>query len=144
MTIDYRKLFEAFQRYIDRTLDEMRRCDILREEIEGYRFVGRYAGAEAFMNGIDLRRKICEGYYLYNTVSEENFLALCSDIDNDLWDDYKEMYEPNHVYWAVPLEKYIYALQGITGKRPSAVRHWNHLEVLSASDPAPGPPENRW
>ena len=31
MTIDYRKLFEAFRRYIDRTLDEMRRCDILRE-----------------------------------------------------------------------------------------------------------------
>lgn len=37
MTIDYRKLFEAFRRYIDRTLDEMRRCDILREKIEGYR-----------------------------------------------------------------------------------------------------------
>lgn len=41
MTIDYRKLFEAFRRYIDRTLDEMRRCDILREKIEGYRQSGR-------------------------------------------------------------------------------------------------------
>ncbi len=144
MTIDYRKLFEAFQRYIDRTFDEMRRSDTLRKEIEGYYFMDRNAGATKFMNHIDIRRKIAEGYYLYDTVSEENFLALCSDIDNDLWDDYKDMYEPNHVCWAVPLEKYIYALQGITGKRPSAVRHWNHLEVLSSSDPAPDPPENRW
>ncbi len=144
MTIDYRKLFEAFQRYIDRTFDEMRRSDTLRKEIEGYYFMDRNAGSTKFMNHIDIRRKIAEGYYLYDTVSEENFLALCSDIDNDLWDDYKDMYEPNHVCWAVPLEKYIYALQGITGKRPSSVRHWNHLEVLSSSDPAPDPPENRW
>ncbi len=144
MTIDYRKLFEAFQRYIDRTFDEMRRSDTLRKEIEGYYFMDRNAGSTKFMNHIDIRRKIAEGYYLYDTVSGENFLALCSDIDNDLWDDYKDMYEPNHVFWAVPLEKYIYALQGITGKRPSSVRHWNHLEVLSSSDPAPDPPENRW
>ena len=143
MTVDYEKVFKAFQKYIDRTFYEMLRSDTLRKETEGYYSKGDRTAA-TFMENIDARRKIVEGYYLSGSVTEERFLAVCSDIDNDLYDDYKDMYEPGHVLWGIPLEKYILDLQRITSKRPTAVRSWCHLRVLAKSDPAPDPPEDLW
>ncbi len=143
MAIDYEKVFKAFQRYIDRTFYEMMRSDTLRMEIEGCYAKGDRTSRD-FMEKIDGRRKTVEGYYLSGTVSEERFLALCSDVDNDLYDDYKDMYEPEHVLWGIPLEEYILDLQRITGKRPSTVRKWYHLRVLALSDESPDPPETPW
>ena len=143
MRVDYEKVFRAFQKYIDRTFCEMLQSDTLRKELEGY-YSKEDRTAAAFMENIDARRKIVEGYYLSGSVTEERFLDVCCDIDNDLYDDYKDMYEQGHVLWGIPLEKYILDLQRITGKRPVAVRRWCHLRVLSKSNPAPDPPEDLW
>lgn len=102
MKIDYKRVFEALRKYLEEQGNEFDKRDYLRE--------------------------IIEGYYL-GTVSEERFLKACDDLDNDLWDDYKDMYEPNCKYYGIPLEHYVYALQEITGKRPKTVHRWNHLQI---------------
>ena len=109
MDIDYREVFEALRVYIDETLREMER---------------RHSSSSN-----DSWRGFAEGYYLYGTVSEERFLDFCDNLDGELYDDYKEMYESGSSYWGIPLEKYVYSLQKITEKRPEKIRHWNHLRV---------------
>lgn len=62
-------------------------------------------------------------------LSKERFLDFRDRQSGELYDDLREIYEPKSSCRGIPLEKYVYALQKITGKRPQSVRHWNYLKV---------------
>jgi hypothetical protein len=117
MEIDYKQVFEAFQKYLDEECNEIERSNIY------------YESGKSYSPYTDSRRKFFEAYYLRDSVSEEDFLKVCSALDNDLYDDYKDMFEPGFYYIGIPLEHYVYELQRITGKHPSKVKKWIHLKV---------------
>ncbi len=106
MNIDYRKVLKALGEYVSYL------------DYPWYRF-----------EALDSLRQEVEGYYLRGDVTEERFLSICDSLDNELYDDYKDMYEPGSIIRGIPLEHYIYALESITGKRPEKTRHWTHLKV---------------
>ena len=115
MEVDYRKAFDALNRYID--------------EMDN-------ANPRKRGNYVDYLLDTVNGYYLSDSVSEEKFLDVCDYVDNELYDDYKDMYSEGAVIYAIPLEHYIYALQEATGKRPERTRRWIHLDVKAAGDEA--------
>ena len=78
-------------------------------------------------------REIVEGYFIYGTTSEEEFLAACDHIDNELYDDYKDMYEADT--WYMDLQHYAENLQRITGKKPSKRnKKWMYLKIQTEQD----------
>ena len=78
-------------------------------------------------------RKIIEGYFLSGTVSEDRFLEVCDDMDDNLYDDYKDLYEDEP--WFINLQHYTEELQRITGKKPSKRnRKWLHLKIQTEQD----------
>ena len=73
-------------------------------------------------------REIVEGYFIYGTTSEDDFLAACDHIDNELYDDYKDMYEAET--WYMDLQHYAENLQSLTEKKPSKTnREWRYLRI---------------
>ena len=78
-------------------------------------------------------REIVEGYFIYGTTSEEEFLATCDHIDNELYDDYKDMYEADT--WYMDLQHYAENLQRLTGKKPGRrSRKWMYLDIKTEQD----------
>lgn len=127
MEIDYKEVFDAFNRYLDESFQEMNYGE---RDGRGY--------LKFFFKDQFLRRKVAVAYYLSDSVSEERFLKLCDELDNYLYDDYKDMYEEGSCIVGIPLEKFIYELQRITGKHPETVHHWCHLRVTPASEEETG------
>lgn len=123
MEIDYKKVFDAFNRYLDESFKEMNYG-----ESNGHDYL------EFFFKNQFLRREVAAAYYLSDSVSEERFLALCDELDNILYDDYMDMYESGSIIVGIPLQHYIEKLQDITGKHPGTVHKWLHLGVTAEKE----------
>ncbi len=122
MKIDYKEVFDAFTHYLDEAFNEKvfyERCG------RSYDYF--------FSRDQYYRLKVVNGYYL-GSVSEESFLEVCDNLENDLYDDYSDMYEPGNLIVGIPLQHYIQKLQEITGKHPTTVHHWLYLGVTAAKE----------
>ena len=123
MEIDYKKVFGAFNKYLDESFNEMNYA-----ERNGHDYL------EIFFKNQFLRREVAAAYYLSDSVSEERFLKLCDELDNILYDDYKDMYERDSIIVGIPLQHYIEKLQHITGKHPGTVHKWLYLKVTAGKE----------
>ena len=77
-------------------------------------------------------KKLIEGYYMDGTVSEERFLEYCEEVDAELYDDYKDMYESEP--WYFEIQGYIEDMQRITGKIPRS-RHVEFMFLVLKTGP---------
>ena len=77
-------------------------------------------------------KKLIEGYYMDGNVSEERFLEYCEEVDAELYDDYKDMYESEP--WYFEIQGYIEDMQRITSKIPAS-RHVEYQFLVLKTGP---------
>ncbi len=95
------------------------------EELKSY-YEQACAGKEH--QSVKACREIVEGYFISGETSEEDFLQICDEIDNNLYDDYKDLYEEEP--WFIDLRNYTENLQRLTGKKPCRRnREWMYLKI---------------
>ena len=69
-------------------------------------------------------RKAIEEYFITGTLTDDEFLEVCDDVNSELWDD---LYDTEWGY--IDLHHYMVQLQRITGKKPKYHKPWNLLKI---------------